>query len=167
LLGFPNFEVRTSFNNFLLNTFSHLPSKERNYDKIFDVLEMGNVGELESVFKSIFASIPHDWFRKNNLQEYEGFYASVFYAYFCGLGLEVRVEDVTNFGQVDMTVIFDNRCYLFEFKVVDKADGKSIEQLKEKRYFEKYQCKFAEIYLIGVEFGKEERNVVGYYWEKL
>jgi len=166
-LCFPNLEVKMSFTNSILNTFSDLTTKEHHYDDLYYALEKGAVSQIETTFKSIFASIPHDWFRKNNLQEYEGFYASVFYAYFCGLGLDVRVEEVTNFGQVDMTVIFDQRCYLFEFKVVEKADGRSLSQLKEKKYYEKYQGKFAEIYLIGVEFGKEERNVVGYYVDKL
>uniref|UniRef100_UPI0003B441E0 AAA family ATPase n=1 Tax=Thermodesulfatator atlanticus TaxID=501497 RepID=UPI0003B441E0 len=163
ILGFPNLEVRTSFNNFLLNTFSDLPTKEEHYDRIYEALERGRPEELERVFKAIFAGIPHDWFRKTGLEEYEGFYASVFYAYFCGLGLDVRVEEATNQGRLDMAVLFEGRCYLFEFKVVeDEATGDALKQLKEKRYFEKYKGKCEKIWLIGVEFSKRERNIVSF-----
>ncbi len=33
-------------------------------------------------------------------------------------------------------------------------------------YFEKYQD-FDKIYLIGIEFCKEERNVCGFVWERV
>ena len=168
ILGFPNLEVRTSFNNFLLNTFSDLPTKEEYYDRIYEALEEGRPEELEEVFKAIFAGIPHDWFRKTGLEEYEGFYASVFYAYFCGLGLDVRVEEATNQGRLDMAVLFEGRCYLFEFKVVeDEPEGKALLQLKEKRYYEKYQEKCEKIWLIGVEFSKRERNIVSFKVEEV
>ncbi|MDQ7032726.1 MAG: AAA family ATPase, partial [Desulfonauticus sp.] len=163
LLSYPNLEVKISFNNFLLNFFNRsLSKKEEYYDSIYDLLEAGRPEGLEGVFKSIFSGIPHDWFRKNNLEEYEGFYASVFYAYFCGLGVDVRVEDVTNQGRLDMAVLFEDRCYLFEFKVVDKSTGSALSQLKEKKYWEKYQDRYKEIYLIGIEFGKRERNILDF-----
>ncbi len=37
-----------------------------------------------------------NWFRKNDIAEYKGFYASVVYAYFRALGFEVKIEDGTN-----------------------------------------------------------------------
>ncbi len=168
LLGFPNLEVRTSFNNFLLNQFTDLVVKERHYDRIYAALEEGKLEGLKEAFQAIFAGIPHDWFRKNNLEEYEGFYASVFYAYFCGLGLDVRVEDATNHGRLDMAVELEGRCYLFEFKVVElEPEGRALAQLKAKGYHEKYLGKCQELWLIGVEFSKKERNIVGFEVERI
>ncbi len=167
ILGFPNLEVKVSFNNFLLNTFTDLTIKEENYDRIYSALEKGEVEKIKKVFKAIFAGIPYDWFRKNNLEEYEGFYASVFYAYFSALGLDVRVEDAGNQRRLDMAVFFDKRCYLFEFKVIEsEPEGNALSQLKEKGYFQKYLNKCQEIYLIGVEFSKKEKNIINFEWEK-
>jgi hypothetical protein len=122
---------------------------------------------MEKLFYSFFAAIPHDWFRKNNKAEYEGFYASVFYAYFAALGLDVRVEDSTNKGRLDMVVLFQGCCYIFEFKVVEDAegDGTALQQIKERNYADKYAAAAEDIYLIGVEFRKADRNIVRFETE--
>ena len=54
---------------------------------------------------------------------YEGYYASVFYSYFAALGLDIRVEDSSNHGRLDMAVLFNGHVYLFEFKVVELASA--------------------------------------------
>ncbi len=102
VLSYPNLEVKMSFNDALLNYLSErLSLKERLIERLYDVLWGGDLGRMEEVFRGIFAGIPYDWFRRNNLEEYEGFYASVFYAYFSALGLDVRVEDAGSFGRLD------------------------------------------------------------------
>ena len=118
---------------------------------------------LKEFFHSFYASIPHDWYRKNQLAGYEGYYASVFYSYFAALGLDITVEDSTSKGRIDMTVRFNGRIYLFEFKVVELVpEGKAMEQLKAKGYAEKYLQYNEPIHLIGVEFSRDERNIVGF-----
>ena len=170
VLRYPNLEVKMSFTDYLLNYFtSDLISKEKNLDRVYDSLEENDLAGLKEVFHSFFASIPHDWYRRNQLAGYEGFYASIFYCYFTALGLEVRAEEPTNHGRVDMAVIFENRCYIFEFKVVElvKEENSALSQIKAKGYAEKYRGKYDEIYLIGVEFSREEKNIVGYEVESL
>ncbi len=63
-----------------------------------------------------------------------GIMTVVFYAFLCGSGLEVIPEDITNKGQIDLTVIYRDRVYLFEFKVVEgeEGDAKALAELKEK-----------------------------------
>jgi len=48
-----------------------------------------------------------------------------------------------------------------EFKVVevDKTTGTALEQIKRKKYFEKYQQKGKKIYFVGVEFSKDDKNI--------
>ncbi len=169
LLSYPNLEVKMSFTDHLLNWYTQVPAeKERIINRLIHYLAEANIEGMREVFYSFFASIPHDWYRKSEIQNYEGFYASVFYAYFGALGVEVIVEDVTSHGRLDMAVFFDERCFLFEFKVVElEPQGKALEQLKGKRYHEKYLAKCRELYLIGVEFSKEKRNIVGFEVEKL
>ncbi len=168
-LRYPNFEVRSAFSEHLLNYFvQDLRAKVQNEIRLARILESGKVEDLIDIFRSFFTSIPHDWYRKTELAGYEGFYASIFYCYFAALGLDVRVEEATNQGRLDMAVMFEGRCYLFEFKVVeDTAEGSALKQLKEKRYFEKYIGRCRKIFLIGVEFSKRERNVVSFELEEL
>ncbi len=167
-LGWPNLEVKVSFNNYLLNTFIDLIEKEKNLDRVYEALEKNDLEGLREAFQAFFASIPHDWYRKTELHRYEGFYASIFYAYFAALGLEVKVEDATSHGRLDMAVKFNGRCYLFEFKVVEfEGKGRALEQLKTRHYHEKYAARCEEIYFIGVEFSYRERNIVGFEWEKV
>ncbi|WP_456371314.1 AAA family ATPase [Thermodesulfatator atlanticus] len=169
VLRFPNIEVRKAFSDHLLNYFlEDLSRKTASKIRMARVLKAGKVSEMLEVFRAFFASIPHDWYWKTELSDYEGFYASIFYCYFAALGLDVRVEEATNQGRLDMAVLFEGRCYLFEFKVVDdKPEGNALKQLKEKRYFEKYQGKCEKIWLIGVEFSKRERNIVSFEVEEI
>ena len=168
LLGWPNLEVKVSFNNYLLNTFLEPYRKEKELDKVYEALEKNDLLALKEAFYSFFASIPHDWYRKSEIQNYEGFYASVFYAYFAALGVDVLVEDATSHGRLDMVVLFDDRCYIFEFKVVEfEPQGKALEQLKAKRYHEKYATRCRKLYLIGVEFSRRQRNIIDFSWEEI
>lgn len=57
----------------------------------------------------------------NDIQNYEGYYTSVFYSYFAALGLAMTLEDITNLGCIDMTLKFNCQIYIFEFKVVEIA----------------------------------------------
>ena len=168
-LSYPNLEVKMSFNDHLLNWYTRVPAeKERLLDRVFLSLEKNDLEGLHRAFQAFFASIPHDWYRKSEIQNYEGYYASIFYAYFSALGLDVRVEDPTSHGRLDMAVTFEDRCYLFEFKVVElEPEGRALETLKARRYHQKYLDRFREVYLIGVEFSRTDRNIVEFAWEKV
>jgi hypothetical protein len=118
---------------------------------------------MEPLFHTLFAGIPYDWYRKNQLAQFEGYYASIFYSYFAALGLDIRLEDATNHGRIDMAVLFNGEVLLFEFKVVELTPtGRALQQIKDKGYADKYRARGAPIHLIGVEFSKDSRNVVGF-----
>jgi hypothetical protein len=182
---YPNLEVKHSFNDSILQYITNNSTdKEDNKILLYEILNTVNLPLLKNVFHSFFASIPHDWYRKNQLANYEAYYASIFYCYFASLGLDVKPEDVTNHGQVDMTVFLDNKVFVFEFKVIEIAGaGSALQKIKEKRYYEKYLDDFvvgdrhayplqrvndkSEIYLIGVEFSRDRKNIENLEWEKL
>ena len=137
-LGYPNIEVQSALNDVLLKSLMSDASRaEAGVSRLFDALtasrKTGNFTALEAHFKALFASIPHDCHRKNDIARYEGYYASVFYSHFAALGLDIRVEDATSHGRVDMTVLFQNEVLIFEFKVVEMGpEGKAMQQLKEE-----------------------------------
>ncbi len=153
----------------LTHLTQHPSEKERNLSAVYLALESANIEALKTLFHAFFASIPNDWYRKNQLANYEGYYASVVYCYFAALGLDVTPEDTTNKGRIDLTVKLNNQVFIIEFKVreLNPDTCTALEQIKAKRYFEKYQSSQQTIYLIGVEFSKEERNIVNFQWERL
>ncbi len=163
-LRYPNREVYQSLNNSLLGVLvadRHALVKHRT--RLHELLQAGEYDATRELFQAFFASIPHDWYRKNQLAGYEGYYASIFYSYFAALGLDVVVEDATNHGRIDMAVRLDRRVLLFEFKVVEHApEGRALAQLQAKRYAEKYRAAGVAIVLIGVEFSRESRNITGF-----
>ena len=118
---------------------------------------------IETLFHAFYASIPYEWYTNNDIANFEGYYASVFYSYFAGLGLNITVEDSSSHGRVDMTVHFNDNIYLFEFKVVELAsEGAAMAQLQEKGYADKYRGLDQPIHLIGVEFSKDTRNITAF-----
>ena len=168
-LGYPNQEVYQSLNELLLSTFTQNKSAQSDQSiLLYDLLLENDFDGLKVLFHSFFSSIPHHWYTSNNIQTFEGFYASVFYSYFAGLGLDIIVEDSTNHGRLDMTLKFNKQVYLFEFKVVELVpNGKALQQIKDKRYADKYRGLNQPIHLIGVAFSKEDRNIVEFEVEQI
>ena len=67
-----------------------------------------------------------------------------------------------------MALKFNSQVYLFEFKVVELAPkGKALQQIKDKKYADKYGDLGQSIHLIGVEFSKKDRNIVEFEVEQL
>ncbi len=163
-LGYPNQEVRQSLNRSLLNHLTGNPTQQAEHiARLYDLLLVNDFAGLENLFKAFFASIPYQWHTKNDIANYEGYYASVFYSYFASVGLDIVVEDSSSHGRLDMAVRFNGNVYLFEFKVVELApEGTAMAQLKQKRYADKYRDRGEPIHLIAVEFSRETRNLVGF-----
>jgi len=60
-------------------------------------------------------------------------------------------------------VKFNGQIYLFEFKVVElEPEGRALQQIKDRGYADKYRADGQPIHLIGVEFSREQRAVVGF-----
>jgi hypothetical protein len=168
-LRYPNLGVRTSLNGLLLQS---LTGSDTQYSiqatRLYDALLDHDLQGLNNIFHAFYASIPHQWYSNNSIADFEGYYASVFYSYFAALGLNIAVEESTNLGRLDMAVRFEGRVYIFEFKVVELLpEGRALQQIKDKHYADKYQGTGAPIYLIGVEFSKDTRNIVGFEVEQV
>jgi hypothetical protein len=163
-LGYPNAEVEAALNSALLPAYGPEPrpaflARCRLETALFD----GDLVEAEASIHALFASIPHDWYRNNPLAQYEGHYASVFYSHLAALGLDLKVEDATNKGRIDLALRTGERVYLFEFKVVDLVpEGRALAQLQARGYAEKYREPGVTITLVGVEFSRDQRNIVGF-----
>ncbi len=167
-LGYPNREVQQSLNRSLLNRMTGDASRRAAHSaQLYDLLEANDFAGLKTLFHAFFASIPYEWYTSNDIANYEGYYASVFYSYFAALGLDITVEDSSSHGRLDMAVLFDGKVYLFEFKVVEMTpEGAAMAQLKAKRYADKYRGLGQPIYLVAVEFSRETRNLAAFEVER-
>ncbi len=87
--------------------------------------------------------------------------------------MRIHCEDSTNQGRMDAWFDFEGTIYLIEFKLADNQQQlqdkaiKAIEQIKDKKYADKFKAKQRPIVLMGVVFGKEERNIIDFVVEVL
>ena len=163
-LGYPNREVRQSLNECLLGYLVHDTTQQMtNSVRLYRLLEANDFAGMKELFHALFASIPYEWYTNNDIARFEGYYASVFYSYFAGLGLDVTVEDSTSHGRLDMAVVFNENVYLFEFKVVEMVpEGAAMAQLKDRRYADRYRHLGHPIHLVAVEFSRDARNLAAF-----
>ena len=168
-LKYPNLEVQAALNNSLLQSLTGgLAVPGPQMSRLYKLLMAQDFAGLKDLFHTFYASIANDWYRKNELSSFEGYYVSIFYSYFAALGLDIRLEDPTNFGRIDMTVLFNAQVFLFEFKVVEmNPPGAALQQIRDMHYADKYQKRGEPVHLIGVEFSKASRNIVGFEFETL
>ncbi|MBK1716601.1 ATP-binding protein [Thiocystis violacea] len=168
-LGYPNLEVESALNDVLAKALIGHPARASELaSRLYDLLFANDLAGLHRHFESLFASIPHQWHDTNPIARYEGYYASVFYSHLAALGLDLRVEDSCSAGRLDLALRFEGRIYLFEFKVVElEPEGRALRQIKDRGYADKYRAEGQPIHLIGVEFSRERRGLVGFEVETL
>ena len=163
-LGYPNREVRQSLNEHLLrHLVQDVEQQTANSMRLQRLLSTHDCAGLQELFHAFFASIPYEWHTNNDIAQYEGYYASVFYSYFAALGYEIAVEESSSHGRLDMAVRTGGHVYLFEFKVAELAPpGSALAQLRERGYADKYRGRGEPIHLIGVELSRRTRNVTAF-----
>ena len=168
-LKYPNLEVQASLNDSLLQyLLANASAAGRQQSRLYDALLASDWAGMRALFQAFFASIPNDWYRNSPIAQYEGYWASIVYSHFAALGLDIRPEDTTNQGRIDMAVLFNGQVLVLEFKVVELVpQGRALQQIKDMRYADKYRARGEPIHLMGVEFSKAERNIVGFEVETL
>jgi hypothetical protein len=164
-LKIPNQEVRLALNDYFIEDYTGISADLKSrQDDLFIALTTANIAMFEQHIRTLFAGIPWRNFTNNDLADFEGFYASVLYAFFSSLRAQVIPEDVTNRGQADMTIILENHIYVMEIKVVDnlpEGNNKALEQIIQRKYAEKYRNKEGmTVHEVGLVFSKSERNLV-------
>lgn len=169
-LELPNLEVKMGLTDYLLRMFyasSQTATDQTNFsENVYYAISRNRPQDLEQAFLTFFAGIPHDWYRNNDIARFEGFFSSMFYAFFAAQGFQVIPEDTTNKGRIDLTIITEKGIFVFEFKM--KTNPKNaLEQIIEKNYHQKYLSAGKEIFLVGIEFDEEKKNISRFEWKKI
>jgi hypothetical protein len=162
-LSYPNKEVHDSLLNFLFVEYTQkeLNQGTRSLARIKKAISGDDVNSFIQEIKSLFASIPYNIFIGNR----EAYYHSVIYLILRLTGSSIKSEDPTNIGRIDAVLETTNKIYIMEFKL---GNGKeALQQIKDKKYYEKYQGSGKEIILMGIGFDPEKRNIGDYLLENL
>lgn len=166
-LKIPNKEVRIALYGHILHYLAYAQShRVKLQNALYQAIASENLEGIHLALRSLFAAITYRNFTQNEIASYEGYYASVVFAYLASLGLPIEPESTTNKGQMDLSLQHHKTLYLVEFKMQGKAE-EALAQIKSMKYHEKYLAHCERIYLIGIGFDVEERNVSGMVWEQV
>jgi len=97
----------------------------------------------------------------------------VLYAFFASLNAEIILEDLTNHGQVDLTVKLAGYIYVMEIKlargeVFGDGENPALAQVRARGYSEKYCHQPGRgLFEVGLVFGARERNLIQADWRAL
>ena len=159
----PNHSVRSALHN---NLFKYYTSDNitKYHNAMRHALRTAQLDVIESELKRLFAGIAGDNYRRNNIARFEGYYSSVVYSFFVGMGLKVIAEDVSNLGRIDLTIQLADNTYIVEFKVVKRKSkaNSALRQIIQQDYAAKYS---GNVYQIGIEFSDTRRNIVDFAWQ--
>ncbi len=164
-LDYPNHEVRLSLNKQLLAAVTGDVLRASQYGRALTaLLDANDFAGFERELQAFFAGIPYQWQSLEDGGYSEGHYASLLYACFVILGMEIRAEDSTNRGRADMVLIRDNQVFVLEFKVAQETQVEvkavqALAQMKEKDYAGKYRTGDREIHLLALVFDRQKRNL--------
>ncbi len=160
----PNLEVEMSLMSEISEFLTKSVESKKHSNNMLRALLKKDMQSFENSLISLYASIANNNFTNNKMYEYEGYYVSVFYSYIKALGLDIKNEDPSNKGRIDITIILPETIFIMEFKT---DGGGALKQIKEKKYHQKYVDTGKEIMLIGIEFDKQEKNISKIEFEKL
>ena len=162
-LKFPNYEVRMSFFNYLLNSFTSVELSSINdlVIQIIQSLKQQNIDKFCHLLQSFFASIP-----SNIHIPLERYYQTIVFVLAKVIGLKTQVEVVTNIGRIDMIIEMDDVVYVFEFKITSNAQD-ALEQIEEKHYYQQYLNALKAIVLVGILFDLKKRNIDSWVVKKV
>ena len=168
-LKIPNMEVRLALHDQFINAYAGLvDEKGALQDTLYDSMQRGDVASIVMALKRLFAGIPWRNFTNNDLADFEGYYASVIYAFLSSLNARVIPEDISNYGQADITAILGAQIYVMEIKLVDGElvqGNPALEQIVARNYADKYRGKPGNtVHELGLVFSRTKRNLIQADW---
>ncbi|MGF1534001.1 MAG: AAA family ATPase [Bernardetiaceae bacterium] len=161
ILDYPNKEVEESMTEHILQAFAHTPKSSIALD-ITIAVQNHDIDLLIETVNALYASIPYQIFDQHQ-EKY--FHAILFLSLkLCGFYIESEVSVST--GRLDAVMHYQNRVYVFEFKLNDTAEN-ALKQIHEKQYYKTYQNQAKEIYLLGIGFSGSTKEVSDWKMEHL
>ena len=154
-LSYPNYEVRHSFNTFILSAFSS-NRKDVIHSKgtlLKRALLQSDKEVFLKILRSLFGALPH----QHRKQASEAYYHGLFYLVLSLLGVYSTLEGSTDKGRIDCVIDLEKKVYIIEFKYGEKGTmdyllKQAMNQISNHKYFEPFEGTDKEIWLLGVGF---------------
>ncbi|PCJ16221.1 MAG: hypothetical protein COB02_16865 [Candidatus Cloacimonadota bacterium] len=148
-LIFPNTEVRDSFYKYFITFFA---KKGLNYSvhlkNIKNAFISKNPKQIKEVLNDYFADFTYETTGSEKL------YHSLIFALLNLTGFNVISEVLTKKGRIDQYLENGDDIYIIEYKYKHSAK-KAMEQIIDRKYFQKYLNTDKNIYLLGINFEKD------------
>lgn len=155
-LGFPNEEVRQGFSESLYRYYA--PTLMGELDTVVykyreKVLLEDDIEAFLPYLQTFYDKFPYTIINNN-----ERHYQAVMFTIFSMLGADVKVEEPTPDGRIDMVLKTDTAIYVFELKYNKSADV-AIQQIKQKDYAKIYVGDGRKIVKVGINFSEDRRRL--------
>jgi len=163
-LGYPNQEVKTSFLSYLYNNLVEIADTtlKAQYIRLHQYLAQEDMAQFIETANAILSAIPYPQISGQD----EPYYHTVFYLMLSASGVLVHTEPLTSQGRIDIAVEFKDKVYVVELKCNQSAE-EAIQQIRQKRYGEKYLQSGRRIFLLGINFDTRERAIKDWRLETL
>lgn len=156
ILGYPNREVEQALSRHLIGALL----QRSPVDATRPIIQLeeaflhcqpeGVVTVIQAMLKDVPSHLLQDG------KEY--FYHALVHLHFRYLGFFIQSEVHTSDGRMDAVVHTDSHVYLLEFKI-DQSAAVAIEQIKNKKYADKFRTEGKTIVAIGINFDTTQRGV--------
>jgi hypothetical protein len=157
---YPNREVKSAFLETLFHSYAEgMPDRSR-FVYLAEHLFAEDLDAFIETMKAIFADIPYTL----EIRRDEAYFHTVFYLAVSASGADARSEVLTCDGRIDLVVEFEDKVFILEFKCNQSADA-ALKQIREKDYAAPYRGTGKGIFLVGINFDTEARNISEWKWE--
>ena len=130
-------------------------------------IQNNQLDNLTDIFNEIFAGLPYDLWEVQREKSYQ----AIIHLFFTLAVIYVKSERGavrvhTTRGRLDSVIEFEDKVFLFEFKL-DKSAEEAITQIEEKGYANRFKLVGKKCTIIGINFIQEKRIVDGILWKEI
>lgn len=154
-IGYPNFEVKESFQKYILAAISNnnVIEIDNIAQQLSTALNENNIPLFCTLLQSLLANIPYQL----HISE-ERYYHSLFQLIGNLLRFNIQSEISTDKGRVDLVITTQKNIFIFELKFGVRAKA-ALQQIIDNKYYERYLPTKKEIVLVGLAFEHKRKKL--------
>jgi len=164
ILDYPNQEIKDSLQIYLFEVFARVDHNTATYvtTQFYNALASSDVERIATAIRQLFAHVPYQLHMSA-----EKFYHALFQMACTAAGIKAQSEYSTSHGRIDLVLDLPKLLYVIEIKFNESATV-ALEQIKERRYYERFLGQQKPIILLGLSFQREPSHFdVTYAIERL
>jgi hypothetical protein len=152
-LKYPNIEVEKSFFEILFENVSEKSGTIMFAKKLGKAFKNEDYENVKFYINAIFNEIPYPHYKNKD----ENYFHTIIYLSLSLIGFNSESELLNSRGRLDLALIFPDKAFIIEFKC-DSSAQSAIDQIKEKKYADKWKNKGIKTILCGINFNSEKKE---------